>query len=242
MGSASTLACSGGEAVSCDSVSRPRRSDASVASGVADLPRVDGVDLGGYRGRLTIDLTDSPTFPRHGLAFRADGWLARPALGDLDYERASLDVDAFVRRGRGSYLVGLAGGTDFGSGLPAFDAFTLGGLGSLGGLAEDQLRGSVFAVGRLGYYRQMFQLPTGIGDGVYVGGWVETGYAWRDEDAVDLDDLELGTTLFFGADTVLGPVLVGYGTDGKRRRSVLRDAGARPSLIADERRCSCVNP
>jgi NTE family protein len=45
----------------------------------------------------------------------------------------------------------------------------------------------------------------------YAGASLEVGNVWQDRDDVGFDDLRVGGSLFLGADTILGPVYVGYG-------------------------------
>jgi len=45
--------------------------------------------------------------------------------------------------------------------------------------------------------------------GVFVGGSLEAGNAWAKASEVSLSDLRLGTSLYVGADTALGPLYLG---------------------------------
>jgi NTE family protein len=51
---------------------------------------------------------------------------------------------------------------------------------------------------------------------VYAGLSYETGNVWYEEDS-DLDDLLWSSTVFLGADTLLGPMYFGYAIGGDDR-------------------------
>jgi outer membrane translocation and assembly module TamA len=55
--------------------------------------------------------------------------------------------------------------------------------------------------------------------GVYAGFIGETGNAWAADESPSLDDLHRSLTLIVGADTVIGPVFLGYArADGPNQR------------------------
>ncbi len=62
-----------------------------------------------------------------------------------------------------------AGGTDFGSGMPAYESFTLGGPLRLSGFRLNQFAGREYAFGRAMYYNRVLTMPDLLGSGVYVG-------------------------------------------------------------------------
>ena len=89
--------------------------------------------------------------------------------------------------------------------------FRLGGFFNLSGLPTDSLQGNVSSHAGLAYYWQIMELPSFIGGGVYVGGALEAGNAWPSIDDARIDDLRGAGLVFLGAETILGPVHLGYG-------------------------------
>jgi len=95
---------------------------------------------------------------------------SRDSLGaDASYDRVELLASHFRGRGRHTGFAVLSYGTSLGSELPVYDAFVLGGLFSLGGYSEGELRGQVLAGISSGYHFRLADLPSGLGQGLYVG-------------------------------------------------------------------------
>jgi NTE family protein len=186
------------------------RADAGVDAGIFDAP--DGtLHQGGVRGSIAIDRTDSPTIPRHGASIGARFASSQPRLGATsEYSKAEAGAIAVFTRGATSYLVGVSGGSDFGTDIPLYDEFGLGGLLNLGGFAEGQLHGERYAIVRAGAYRRIHLLSQQLGGGVYAGVFVETGNAWADGQMLRIDDLHQSATFLLGADTLIGPIFIGY--------------------------------
>ena len=182
-----------------------------VRSGAARL--VDDVDTGSYRAQVLFDLLDDPFFPRSGWLASAQYINSRDDLGaDDDYDRLEVQAGYVVGNlGRGT-LLGLAEyGTSLGSDIPAYDEFALGGFLDLSGLERGELSGDTKVAAQLIYYHEVGRLPDLFGSGIYVGGAIEAGNAWPDDDDFDIDDLRTSATLIFGFDTILAPFYFGYG-------------------------------
>ncbi len=205
--------------------------EAVDAVGVSGLTARDDA-LGGAHATLQVDTTDDRAFPRRGLALGVRYFASRLGLGaDVSYQRASLEATYFSSLGEDHTVFGgLAGGRRLGEDpLPADAQFDLGGLFSLGGYPAERFRGDAFGVARLGYLRQLASLPPGLGGRVVGGVVAEWGMAWARPDDVRVGDLRLGLTAFLGADTLLGPILLGYGRaeDGSDRFYVALGQGIR---------------
>jgi len=56
------------------------------------------------------------------------------------------------------------------------------------------------------------ELSSFIGGGVYVGGTLEAGNAWASIDDAGIDDLLGAGLVVLGAETIFGPVHLGYGS------------------------------
>jgi len=174
-----------------------------------DRPR--SLDVGGFQSRLVITRVDAPTFPSSGTGFAAIYRRSSRSFGASDdYSKLGATGDVFITRGKQTLIIGAAGGTGFGSDLPFYDEFRLGGLLNLSAFPEGQIHGSRFALFRLGTYRRIHTLSGYFGKNVYAGGLFETGKAWQSSDESNLKDLQRSVGIFIGADTVLGPVIVAY--------------------------------
>lgn len=173
------------------------------------------IDLAGVRFSGTVDRLDNAKIPRSGVLFRVVAFQSLTSLGaEAEYTKVGVKLSKFFTRGRHTLFGTLEGGFSPGSDLPVFDEFTFGGLFSLSGFADGELRGQNFGVARLGYlYR--------LGRSFYLGGYGEAGRA-----AVTSSDLVLNPILAATAvaayDTPLGPLYLGYGmAEGGHRQLYL---------------------
>jgi NTE family protein len=100
---------------------------------------------------------------------------------------------------------------------------TLGGLFRLSGYAPFELIGREGVLGRVIVYRQLNRkvleiLPTGW----YAGVALEAGNVFQADQSIDASDLLYGGTAFVGADTPIGPLILGIGyADPDRTRVYL---------------------
>ena len=184
--------------------------EAVVGTGAADLPEFDG-GTGGFQSRLVVDRMDSGTFPRQGYIVDLRALLSRKGVGAEDgYNKLDLFAGKFWKRDRHSWWAGFRAGTSLGSSIPAYDEFLLGGLFSLSGLEDGELRGQYVGTGRVGYAYQFAQLPPLLGKGLYVAGFMEAGNVWQEGNDI-LEDLIYTWTAVLGADTLFGALYLGYG-------------------------------
>ena len=182
-------------------------------SGSGDNDSLD-VDesLGGWVGRLVFDQQDSPYFPRRGWAFFAEGRLARQELGaDTEYDKLAVHIQGSATARRTTFFGKIAAGSSFGTELPFYDRFELGGFSRLTGLAPGRLFGDDLALLTAGLFVRVASLNPALGGNVYVGLAGEAGQTWRYDEIPTLDELVFGGNFFLGVETLLGPVYVGYG-------------------------------
>lgn len=170
----------------------------------------DKVDLGGWSLQATVDTLDNPFFPTHGNLTRADLFFSRRGMGATDtYDKALLSLTQAGHAGRNTVFAQLDLGSDFGTGLPIYDALELGGFLNLSGLQAGELRGNVLGLATLGYFWRAFRMGQ-VGD-IYVGAAAQAGNVWQDVSEAELGDLRYSGTLFVGADTAFVPVYLGFG-------------------------------
>jgi len=182
-----------------------------VLSGESDLPE-DTLGVGKWHTRLTIDRLDKLRFAREGYYLNLAGALGREYLGNETDSKSLAGVyrHAFSL-GHSLVNVVLRGGTSFGSDLPVYDQFTLGGLESFGGYRQQQLRGPYMAAARLTYLYQIGNLAQGSGKGLYAGVLADLGNAWQTTGEIGADNLRYGGTAVMAMDSVIGPIIVGFG-------------------------------
>ncbi len=182
--------------------------DPDVQKGMVELPSGQ-IHRGGVRLKLIADQLDNVNFPRKGGIARLDFYAARPELGD-DREYNRLDVSFTKLYTYEQYTIAASGlfKSYVDQALPVYDQVTLGGFLNLSGLATDQLRGQRAALGKLVAY---WQANTSIIGDLYLGGSIESGNAWKENEAIVADDLRIAGSVFVGFDSVLGPLYLAYG-------------------------------
>ncbi len=191
-----------------------------VLIGDPGLPQRD-FDLGAAYVEFAYDRLDSAYFPKHGQAFRAAWRGERDSLGssgDADLVEASWLMARSHKRY--SFVFGLEGGSALDDVVVSpQQLFRLGGFLELSGLPRDALAGTQYGLVRALGYKRVSRGGTGFFEfPAYLGLSLEAGNTWATRDAVEWSDLEMGGSLFLGAETPLGPVYLaaGLGEGGVR--------------------------
>jgi NTE family protein len=169
------------------------------------------VKQGGLTATLTLDQFDNWAFPSSGYNVSAQYWAYRDGLGaDVNYDKAIIDANYAFGFGRHSLVVGGKYGTRFGTALPFYDAFSLGGLLNLSGFQDNQLLGTGVKFGRIIYH---YRLGGGgqFVNGYYAGASLEAGNVTDRINGPVSRGLIWGSALFLAADTVLGPLYLAAG-------------------------------
>jgi NTE family protein len=184
-------------------------------TGELSLPESNN-DESGLRAKFRWDTLDSRYVPRSGTRLALDFFSPQSSLGaDASYNRLSADWTGARSFGKHT-LVGRAQlGTSFGSNMPFYDQFTLGGFQELSGYANEQFRGNQVAFGGLIYYHQIATLTPTLGRGIYLGGSLEVGSIRDTLDFLTDSKTRFGSSIFLGADTWLGPAYLGLGLGGE---------------------------
>jgi len=171
--------------------------------------RLDDFDRGEAFASFTVDTLDSIYFPREGNMLRMD-WVT--SRHDLD---ATTEFDQFVGSfltaqtfGRHTLALGLRYGTTTEGIAPPSSLFEMGGFWDLAGFAQDELSGQNVGGLLASYYRRignLSQLP------IYAGITFEKGNTWDTRSEISLANSLNAGSLWFGADTPIGPVYLAYG-------------------------------
>ena len=188
-----------------------RNIHSEVETGPAVLPEVD-TKVAGLRARWFVDQLDRPWFSRAGYSATLTYFDAIGALGsDLSYQRGEARLTGAKSFGANTINVTLAGGTSFGTTIPPFDKFLLGGPLRLSAYRIDQFAGQSYAFARAMYYNRILALPPPLGTGVYLGGSLEGGSVNRLDDGRNNSGGLFSVSGFIAADTFLGPAYLGVG-------------------------------
>ena len=184
---------------------------AEVATGAEDLQEVDE-DLGGLSVRLTSDRLDRSVFPRKGFRTHIDyRAMSEDMGGDRTYDRLYAYHKQFFSWNDHTINYALTGGSSLDTEIPEYDEFKLGGPFLFSGLADGQKRGPYLGVASLGYRYRLSRLSPSIGQATYLITRVDTGNVWEDSSDAGTDDIIWGGSVGIGADTIAGPILLGYG-------------------------------
>lgn len=189
-----------------------KSTDFTVDTGPRVLSDFRNVPIGALTSRFTVDTRDSAYVPTRGVYAKVDMMAAESGLGsDDEYERVELFVQHPRLVGKDLVYFELGAGTDFDGSAPNYDLFTLGGIGQLAGFQQQELRGHEYAYGRLAYLRKVTDLRTLVGQSLYAGLSVEAGNMFERMDGRAASGPILGSSIFFGGRTPLGPLLISLG-------------------------------
>jgi NTE family protein len=166
----------------------------------------------GATTRLRLDQLDDPVFPSKGYQLSLDGIFAYEELGSSE-TFSKLELHAQVPFSIGSHTIipQLSMGTSFGTDLPFYMLFDVGGLESFAGLAPYQLRGNYYSVGSLGYRYELGKLPPTFGNGLYALARFDIGNAWFNSNEARFKNVNYGALVGLGADTIIGTCTMGVG-------------------------------
>jgi NTE family protein len=184
-------------------------------TGEPSLPESNNNESG-LRASIRWDTLDSRYVPRSGTRLALDIFSPQPALGaDVSYNRLSAAWTGAKSFGKNTLVGRIELGSSFGSDMPFYDQFTLGGFQELSGYANEQFRGNQVAFGELIYSRRIATMTPPLGRGIYLGGSLEIGSMRDTLEVLSEPKTRFGSSIFVGADTWLGPAYLGLGLSGE---------------------------
>jgi len=194
-----------------------------IRIGDPNIPDVD-FDIGEFSAVLEVDRLDNLYFPSHGHFLSATYRVNRGEFGaSQDYDQALFAARIAATRGKNTFIVAVDYRTTTSGQAPPERRFRIGGLFNLSGFEFNQLSGQHY--GRLiGEVRRKFW-DAGIAD-VYIGTSLEYGNVWESRDEIDFGDGLFAGSLYLGANTMLGPLFLGYGVAEGGTRSFYLYVGA----------------
>lgn len=164
---------------------------------------------GGARVGLALDYDslDSSDLPHHGsqISIRFD-----VDIEDKEENVGEVSVDAITARTFGSYTLSGFLSLDGELEPEGIDPHFLGGFQRLSGLAQDELFGNIAIVSGVRAYRN-FALNQLFGLEAFIGGSLEYGGVWDEWRDIDSANALFHGSIFGGAETTFGPVLLGLG-------------------------------
>jgi NTE family protein len=200
--------------------------NARIDTGSPVLPTVRQVTAG-PRALFSLDQFDAAWFPRAGYGANLSYYAATKSFGSaLDYQRLEGRANYVQSWGPHTINLNASGGTDFGTDMPAYESFSLGGPLRLSGFRLDQFAGRRYAFGRAVYYNQFFRLPDILGSGAYVGASAEVGRITDRVDGLASRGTLYSGSVFVGAATFAGPVYLGAGIGNNGAASLYLLLGA----------------
>ncbi len=164
--------------------------------------------IGALHARYILDHTNDAVIPTRGYYVQSNFYYydTYPDATEA-FPSLTTTVQFFQPVHRDSIFFVGSGGSTFGYRNTGDPQFFLGGVGRLTAYGLNELLGNQFFVGRVGYLRQIFTLPTFVGKNVYLIGYGEVGKMYGDPFGAPRlsGDGALGVI----ADTALGPIFIG---------------------------------
>lgn len=196
------------------------RSSATLDTGAPEFqPDPNKVTRAGVAYRAIVDQLSSASFPREGYAASLDVFASLKGLGARD-DYSRYDVNAYGAQSWGRHTLALGGrfaGRASGDELPAYDLVQWGGFLQQSGLPAGALLGQRLSFGRAIYTYRLLEQK--LLEGLYVGASAEVGRMDTPIVPGNLTGTLVSGALFFGADTPIGPVYLGYGVTSGGHRS-----------------------
>ncbi len=181
---------------------------------------------GGYLLRFRIDALDHPNFPKRGVGFISQYYLSERRLGaDSAYQGLKIAWMNALTHSKHTVMISAEGGTDFGSHLPVYDKWILGGFLRMSAYNLRQITGNHYGFGQLIYMYHITANQSSYSDGFYTGVVFEAGNAWNEKDRIGFSELRYSYSLMAGMDTFIGPLYVGCSFSEKWNRKYYLNIG-----------------
>jgi NTE family protein len=185
--------------------------------GTPDFASTSG-RVGAFHARYVLDHTNDAVIPTRGYYVQSNFyWFDTYPEATEAFPTLTAAVQYFQPIHRDSiFLIG-NGGSTLGYEHTGDPQFFLGGVGRLTAYGLNELLGNQFFVGRIGYLKEIAQLPPFVGKNVYIIGYGEVGKMYGDPFGAPKLSGDGAAGLI--ADTAFGPVFIGgsVGDTGHRK-------------------------
>ncbi|MBS0388920.1 MAG: patatin-like phospholipase family protein, partial [Proteobacteria bacterium] len=190
------------------------RGTTAVRLGDFSVPEVSYHTHAGFV-RFNYDRLDSTTFPRSGQALTLQVRAEQAGRGAAGSDTFTFDWRGAWSHGKNTAVAWLsAGSTIGGSDTNVRAYFPLGGFLNLSGLPAQSLAGPHYAIARVIYLRSVGRGGEGVLNvPAYAGISYELGNVWSDRSEISIGSARSDASLFFGADTYIGPAYLAVGYD-----------------------------
>lgn len=190
------------------------RGTTAVRLGDFSVPEVSYHTHAGFM-RFSYDRLDSTTFPRTGQALSLTVRAEDAGRGAEGSDTMIFDWRGAWSRGKNTAVAWLSSGSTIGGSDTNVRAyFPLGGFLNLSGLPAQSLAGPHYAIARVLYLRSVGRGGEGILNvPAYAGISYEIGNVWADRSEMTFSSARNDASLFFGADTYIGPAYLAVGYD-----------------------------
>ncbi len=160
-------------------------------------------------GQFSVDTLDNLFFPQDGFYLSTKWQWADPNWGsEFDYKQSINSLVYAFKRDENALVFGAKYNRTFDDNLPIHSKFRSGGFLNLGGYELNQLTHDNFILSYLLYsyqYKPVEFVP------VYFGLAIEKGQGWDGDRQFYWRDMVNAYSVYFGADTPLGPFYLSYG-------------------------------
>ncbi|MDA8483521.1 patatin-like phospholipase family protein [Pseudomonas resinovorans] len=198
---------------------------ADVRVGERDLPSFDFSE-GYYELKYSFDTLDNVDYPHEGEDIGLSLRQYDPDLGSDDrYRQWQLSLDKALGSGPDTFVLGGRYGRTIDDAEVVTSSFLLGGARQLSGFRQDSISGQNISLARAVYYRRLTRrsfLPLDFP--VYLGGSLERGRAWNNDDSFDSGYIN-AASVFISFDTPLGPLDFSYGLNDEAERALYLNLG-----------------
>jgi NTE family protein len=178
---------------------------------VPEFPEIDFEGYGGVTFAFTYDDRDKAALATRGWLARLRYYRSMEGLGAAaDYDRLEGMVMSSVPLWGNLLFVRATGGTSFGTDLPVYDNFVLGGPNSLPGLSTGQLRGTSYWAATTAYLHKIGEINELFGQSVYLGLSLTAADMSGRLDRVRSEPI-YSSAIVLGGRTPLGPVTLSLG-------------------------------
>jgi NTE family protein len=163
----------------------------------------------GPRLRVVDDQLDYALFPQSGYRIEAEAAVGR-RMGAFDevFHRVQASGTLALSQGRHTLNLHLQAIASDEGGSPLVGRYTLGGFHQLSGFRPGQLSGNHVLFARATWYARL-KRDVVLTRGFFAGASLEAGNAWVNHRDISLRGLLVGSSVFLGADTGVGPMYLG---------------------------------
>lgn len=188
---------------------RRREGRAEVELGEPALGDLD-YDLGEVEIKATFDRIDSTYMPRDGTFAVGNVLLSDTSLGaDADFVQGGIDATHAISWGKHSAITGVRYHASSDAAIPPPSQFRLGGLTRFAGYRPNERLAENYALVYGGY---SYEIGRFLNSPVVLGSTLEYGKSWAHGLGLFDDGFtEIHGSVYFGIDSWLGPLQLGYG-------------------------------